>query len=125
VLDFPPQEATRHFWVRQATLRLVLTGESISLLPIAETSLVLLEMPYSEAEVERMFTHLRRLFDDYAQYSRGDLIKVRLTIMMNNLDVSRESMRDFSQVEHEILGMPPEANSPWSAPPLTVRVLFS
>jgi hypothetical protein len=61
--------------------------------PIAEMVLVFLGMPCSEAEVERVFAHLRRLFGDHAQHSRGDLVEARLTIMMNNLDVTREFMR--------------------------------
>jgi hypothetical protein len=64
-------------------------------------------MPCSEAEVEQVFAHLRRLFGDHAQRSRCDLVEAHLTIMMNNLDVSCEIMRGLSQVEHEILRPPP------------------
>jgi hypothetical protein len=59
-------------------------------------------MPCSEAEIEREFAHLQRLFDNHAQHLQGDPIEVRLTIMMNNLDVTREFMRGLSQVEHEV-----------------------
>jgi hypothetical protein len=111
--------------MRQVPLRLAIAGESIPLLPIAEMTLVILGMRCSEAAVEREFTLLRRPFGDHVQHLRGDLVEARLTIMMNNLDVSREFMRGFSQLEHEVLRRRPEADFPRSAPPLTVRVSSS
>jgi hypothetical protein len=70
-------------------------------------ALILLRMRCSEAEVEWMFARLRRLFGDHARHSRGDLVESRLTIMMNNLDVTPDCMRGLSQMEYEILGAPP------------------
>jgi hypothetical protein len=93
VLDFLPQEATQHFWVRQAPLRLIIAGESISFLLIAEMILILLWMPCNEAEVERVFTRLRHLFGDHARHSQGDQIEAHLTIMINNLGVTTKFMR--------------------------------
>jgi hypothetical protein len=58
--------------------------------------------------VERVFAHLGRLFGDHVQHSRGDLFEARLTIMVNNLEVSREFMRGISQLEHEVLEVPPQ-----------------
>jgi hypothetical protein len=72
VLDFPPQEATQHFWVRQASLRLAVAGQSIPFLPVAEMALILVRMRCSEAEVERVFARLRRLFGDHTRHSRGE-----------------------------------------------------
>jgi hypothetical protein len=96
----------RQFWVRQASLRLALAGRSIPFLPIAEMALILLRMPCSEAEVERVFAQLRRLFGDHARHSRGDLVEARLTIMMNGLDVAPDFMTSLSRMEHEVLGSP-------------------
>jgi hypothetical protein len=93
--------------VRQASLRLALAGQSIPFLPIAEMALIQLRMRSSEAEVERVFARLRRLFGDHARHSRGDLVESRLAIMMNNLDVTRDFMLGLSQMEHEILEAPP------------------
>jgi hypothetical protein len=56
-------------------------------------ALILLRMRCSEAEVERMFARLRRLFGDHVRHSRGDLVESRLTIMMNNLDITPDFMR--------------------------------
>jgi hypothetical protein len=70
-------------------------------------ALILLRMACSEAEVERVFARLRRLFSDHARHSRGDLVESRLTIMMNNLDVTPGFMRGLSQMEHEVLGAAP------------------
>jgi hypothetical protein len=107
LLDFPPQEATQHFWVRQASLRLALAGESIPFLPIAEMALILLRIACSEAEGERVFARLRHLFGDHARHSRGDLVESHLMIMMTNLAVTTDFMRGLSQMEQEVLGMPP------------------
>jgi hypothetical protein len=68
---------------------------------------ILLRMRCNEAEVERVFARLRRLFGDHAPHSRGDLIESRLMIMMNNLDVTPDFMRDLSQMEYEVLEAPP------------------
>jgi hypothetical protein len=93
--------------VRQASLRLALAGQSISFLLLAEKALILLRMCCSEAEVERVFTRLRRLFGDHARHSRGDLVESRLTIVMNNLDVTPDFMWSLSQMEQEVMGAPP------------------
>jgi hypothetical protein len=70
-------------------------------------ALILLRMRCSEAEVERVFARLRRLFGDHVWHSRGDLVESHLTIMMNNLSVSPDFMLCLSQMEHEVLGAPP------------------
>jgi hypothetical protein len=106
-LYFPEEVTAGHFLVRQASLRLALTGQTIPFLSIAEMALILLRMRCSEAEVERGFTLLRPLFGDHARHSRGDLVESRLTIMMNNLDVTPDFMRSLSQMEQEVLGAPP------------------
>jgi hypothetical protein len=89
--------------VRQASLRPVFAGQSIPFLPIAEMSLIQLRMACSEAEMEQVFARLRRLFSDHAEHSRGDLVESRLTVMMNNLDVTPDFMRSLSQMEQEVL----------------------
>jgi hypothetical protein len=85
------------------SLRLAFAGQSIPFLPIAEMTLILLQLACSEAEVERVFARLRRLFGDHVRHSRGDLVESRLTIMMNNLDITPDFMRCLSQMEQEVL----------------------
>jgi hypothetical protein len=87
--------------VRQASLRLAFAGQSIPFLLIAEMALILLRMACSKTEVERVFIRLRRLFGDHSQHSLslGDLVELRLTVMMNNLDVTPDFMRGLSQME--------------------------
>jgi hypothetical protein len=70
VLDFPQREMAGQFWVRQAPFRLVSAAESIHFLPVVKMALILLRILCSEAEVERMFTHLWRLFGDHVQHTR-------------------------------------------------------
>jgi hypothetical protein len=70
-------------------------------------ALILLRMRCSEAEVEREFTRLRRLFGDHVRHSRGDLVEERLTVMMSNLGVAPDFMLGLSEVEHEVLEAPP------------------
>jgi hypothetical protein len=48
-----------------------------------------------------------RLFGDHVRHSRGDLVESRLTIMMNNLDVTPDFMLGLSQMEQEVLEAPP------------------
>jgi hypothetical protein len=60
----------------------------------------------SESEVERVFSHLRRLFGEDARHTRDDLIEARLTIMMNNLDVTHDFVEGLSQMEHDALAAP-------------------
>jgi hypothetical protein len=69
-------------------------------------ALILLRMACSEAEVERVFAYLWHLFGDHPWHSLGDLIELRLTIIMNNLDITPDFMRGLSQLEQEILGTP-------------------
>jgi hypothetical protein len=88
-------------------------------------ALVLLRMLCSEANIERVFALLRRLFGDHAQHSRGDLVEARLTIMMNNLDVSREFILVSPRWSMWSWRRRPDANSPRSVPPLTARVSSS
>jgi hypothetical protein len=83
-LYFPEEVTAGQLLVRQASLRLALTSQTIPFLPIAEMALILLRMPCSEAEVER----------------------ARLTITTNDLDVAPDFMTSLSQMEHEILGAP-------------------
>jgi hypothetical protein len=64
-------------------------------------------MRCSEAEVERVFARLRRLFGDHVRHSRGDLVESRLTIIINNLNVTPDFMRGLSQMENEVLETPP------------------
>jgi hypothetical protein len=80
-----------------------LTGCSLT---VAEMALILLRMRCSEAEVERVFARLRRLFGDHVRHSLGDLVESRLTIMMNNLDVTTDFMRGLSEMEQKVLGAP-------------------
>jgi hypothetical protein len=55
-------------------------------------ALILLRMACSEAEVERVFTRLRHLFGNHSRHSQGDLVELRLTIMMNNVSLKRVSI---------------------------------
>jgi hypothetical protein len=70
-------------------------------------ALILLRMACSEAEVERVFARLRGLFGDDAHHTQDDLVESRLTIMMNNLDVTPDFLRGLAQTEHEVLDAPP------------------
>jgi hypothetical protein len=54
-----------------------------------------------------VFARLRRLFGDHVPHTQDDLVESRLTIMMNNLDVTPDFLRDLSQIEHEVLEAPP------------------
>jgi hypothetical protein len=44
---------------------------------------------------------------DHVRHSRGDLVESCLTIMMNNLDVTPDFMNNLSQMEQEVLEVPP------------------
>jgi hypothetical protein len=72
--------------VRQAPLRPVFDGQRIPFLPIAEMALILLRMRCSEAEVERVFARLWRLFGDHARHSQDDLVESHLMITMNHVE---------------------------------------
>jgi hypothetical protein len=81
------------------SLRLAFAGQSIPFLPIAEMTLILLQLACSETEVERVFARLRRLFCDHPRQSRSDLVESGLTIMMNNFDITADFMRTLSQMK--------------------------
>jgi hypothetical protein len=51
-------------------------------------ALILLRMRCSEAEVGRVLSPLRHLLGDHVQHTQENLVEPRLTIMMNNLDVT-------------------------------------
>jgi hypothetical protein len=74
---------------------------------------VLLRMPCSESEVERVFTRLRRLFGNHARDIRYDLVEARLTVIMNTLDVTPDFARGLSQMKAEA----PQAPDPQPLPP--------
>jgi hypothetical protein len=93
--------------VRQTPLRPVFAGQNIPFLPIAEMALILLRMACGEAEVERVFARLRYRLGDDVQHMQDDLIESRLTIIMNIRDVTPDFLRDFAQMEHDVLEAPP------------------
>jgi hypothetical protein len=105
-MQFPEGENKRDFWVRQAAVHLPYRGQSIPFAPVAEMALILLRMPCSESEVERVFSHLRRLFGDHARHTRDDRVEARLTIMMNNLDVTHDFVEGPSWMERDGLAAP-------------------
>jgi hypothetical protein len=60
-------------------------------------------MPCSESEVERVFSRLRRLLSAHARHTPDDLVEARLTIVINNLDVTRDFMEGPCQMERDAL----------------------
>jgi hypothetical protein len=52
---------------------------------LAIMALVLCNLPLSEAEAERVFSHMRQLFGDRARSMGDDLIEARLTIKLRRL----------------------------------------
>jgi hypothetical protein len=99
-MQFPEGENRRDFWVQQAAVHLPYRGRSIPFAPVVEMALILLRMSWSESEVERVVSHLGRLFGDHARHTRDDLVEARLMIVINNLDVTHDFVEGLSQMEH-------------------------
>jgi hypothetical protein len=80
-----PGEPPLVFWRR------VLTGSRDndsyrrpgSHMPLAIMAMVLCNLPLSEADVERVFSHMRQLFGDRSRSMAADLIEARLTIKLH------------------------------------------
>jgi hypothetical protein len=92
--------------MRQAAFHLPYRGQSISFVPATEMALILLRMPCSESEVERVFSRLPCLFGGHARHMRDDLVEARLRIIMKNLDVTHDFVEGLSQMERKSLGAP-------------------
>jgi hypothetical protein len=73
--------------------------ESIPFAPLAEMALILLRMPCRESEVERVFSHLRCLFGNHDRHTWDDLVEARLTVVVNNPDVTHDFVEGLSQME--------------------------
>jgi hypothetical protein len=56
-------------------------------------------VPARNAEVERVFARLQHLLGDHARHTQDDLVESRLTIMMNNLDITPGFLWCLSQME--------------------------
>jgi hypothetical protein len=78
-----------------------------SFFPLAMMALILCRLPLSEAEVERVFSHMRQLFGDRARAMGNDLIEARLTLKLDRLmnpDASQihEAFRAFEALPDDV-----------------------
>jgi hypothetical protein len=106
VMQFPEGENGRDFWIRQGTVHHPYHGHRIPFAPIAEMALILLRMPCSQSEGERVFSHLRRMLAHHIRHTRDDLVEARLTIIMNNLGVTPDFVEGLSSMGRDALGTP-------------------
>jgi hypothetical protein len=85
-------EPTLKFWAR-IHAAISPTGsyrDPKSLTPLATLARILCQLPLSEVEAERVFSHMKRLFGDRSRSTGDDLIEARLTIKLENLMSARE-----------------------------------
>jgi hypothetical protein len=101
-------ETSLSFWmgVKAGTMDNDSYREPQSYFPLAVMAMILIRLPLSEAEVERVFSHMRQLFGDRARSMHMDLIEARLTIKLDRLmdaDEIPQALSAFEEMPKDVI----------------------
>jgi hypothetical protein len=100
--DWPPQQPAVQFWNTLATYSPTYFSEEQASYPlIATMALILMRMPCSEAEVERVFSRMRVIFGDHRRRIRRDLLESRLILQMNGSMMTSDRLSALESLERE------------------------
>jgi hypothetical protein len=101
-----PLQPTVDFWLGvQAAAPTGSYSRPQSRYPLGLMGQILAQLPLSEADVERVFSHMRQLFGDRAQSMGDDLIEARLTIKLDMRDTVPsicEALTDFTNIAQDV-----------------------
>jgi hypothetical protein len=107
---WPTGQPAVRFWDVLATYRPThFSEERASYRLIATMALILMRMPCSEAEVERVFSHMRAIIGRYSARTKRDLLESRLILQMNGsaMSMPREQLAALDGLE-ELEGAGPD-----------------
>jgi hypothetical protein len=90
-------------------------------------ALILMRMPCSESEVERMFSRMRLIFGKRSKRIKRDLLEARLVLQMNGPKkfLQPEMKRVLSKFEEEEEERPLKVQTPPRVPDVPDRVEFT
>jgi hypothetical protein len=100
-IDIDPDTPVHTFWTKfrdEASIE----GGSDSACRIADMAFILLIMPVSESEVERVFSRMRHAFGDRSRRMLKELMEARLVLQINDVhdkDELSEAFRAWTQTD--------------------------
>jgi hypothetical protein len=105
MMDGPPRPIhprTRDedlFWDRVLAgwLETKLPGPYVSYVPLANIAKILINIPASESDVERLFSHMGLYFGRHAHNMADDLIEARLMCKLDGLHTPKEMIRGLNE----------------------------
>jgi hypothetical protein len=100
--DWPPQQHAVQFWNVVATYSpTCFSDEQASYRLIATMALILMRMPCSEAEVERVFSVMRGIIGKRSIRTKQDLLESRLILQMNGLGIPSGRLAALDSLEKQ------------------------